>query len=528
MHKPTTTAKARYTALHSVRQPFLKRAENAAALTIPSLLPPEGTSGWSELPQPFQSVGARGVNHLAAKILLALFPPGSSFFRLKLDEKIINELVSKTGEGEAGDDAKAKFEAALSKIEMSVLSKLETAGARATLYDTIRHLLVPGNVLLQVLDGGRLRNHYMNTYVINRDGEGTVLEIVIKETLDRDSLPEAVKVIVDAKPDTDTEGDSDATGSKPIDLYTRVYLDGDDYEAYQEVMDTEVPDTRGSYPKDKTPWIPLRFTRIEGESWGRSMVDEYSGDLQSLESLAQSLVEIAQIAANVKVLVDPNGVTKQKDIARRENGAVLRGTAKDVTVLSIDKLSDFTIAKQVMDSIERRLGEAFLLGSAVRRDAERVTAEEVRVIAAELEQSLGGFYSILGQELQLPLVARYLHDMSKNGELPALPKKGILPSIVTGLEALGRGGDLAKLDSFIVGLGQVFGPEAVTEYINVGAYALRRGTALGLEIKGLVRGEEEVQAAKQQRVAQQMTEKLGPQLLKNSAEQGAEPTAEEA
>ncbi|WP_416142518.1 portal protein [Escherichia coli] len=42
--------------------------------------------------------------------------------------------------------------------------------------------------------------------------------------------------------------------------------------------------------------------------------------------------------------------------------------------------------------------------SAVQRTGERVTAEEIRYVASELEDTLGGVYSILSQELQLPLV----------------------------------------------------------------------------------------------------------------------------
>lgn len=47
-----------------------------------------------------------------------------------------------------------------------------------------------------------------------------------------------------------------------------------------------------------------------------------------------------------------------------------------------------------------------LLNSAVQRNGERVTAEEIRYVAGELEDTLGGVYSLLSQELQLSLIRR--------------------------------------------------------------------------------------------------------------------------
>jgi hypothetical protein len=524
-----TSAQGRYGALLSERDPFLRRAEDCAALTIPSLLPPEGYNGSSKLDQPYQSVGARGVNNLAAKILLALFPPGSSFFRLSLDDKVLEELTAEfDGDQKKIDAARTTFEAGLGKMERSVLTRLEQVGARAPLHDGVRHLLVAGNVLLQILGRGQVRCHYLNKFVCKRDPEGNPLEIVVKECFARATLPLNVLTIVEAADAANPE----KSPANTVDVYTHIRLVDGEWKAYQEVMGQLIPGTEGSYPKDKSPWIPLRFTRIEGESYGRSMVEEYMGDLRSLEALAQAIVEIAGIAATVRFLVNPAGVTKAERLARARNGAFVPGDAKDVTSLALDKIQDFRVAKETADGIEKRLGEGFLLGSAAVRDAERVTAEEVRLIASELEQALGGFYSVLAQELQYPLVARYMHIMTADKTLPVLPKDTVRPSIVTGLEALGRGGDLQKLDTLLAGITQIFGEEAIKEYVNVGDYVIRRATALGLDIKGLIRSDEEVAQSRQQASAQQMVEKLGPTMLKNTAEQqgaataGAEPNPE--
>ena len=70
-------------------------------------------------------------------------------------------------------------------------------------------------------------------------------------------------------------------------------------------------------------------------------------------------------------------------------------------------------------------------------------------MAEQLETSMGGIYSLLSLEFQLPLVKILMKRMSQNKEIPSLPKGSVKPTIITGIEALGRGNDLQKLREFI-------------------------------------------------------------------------------
>ena len=105
-------------------------------------------------------------------------------------------------------------------------------------------------------------------------------------------------------------------------------------------------------------------------------------------------------------MVAPNGTTRAKALAESENGAIIEGSANDVSVLQVGKFPDFRVAQETMSKIEQRLSYAFLLNASVIRDSERTTAEEVRMTAQELQDSLGGIYGVLSQEFQIPLVNR--------------------------------------------------------------------------------------------------------------------------
>mgnify|MGYP001173609647 CR=1 FL=1 len=92
-----TSIHQRYEKLETERTPFLTRARECSKLTLPTLVPDAGHSSSSTFDTPFQGIGARGVNNLASKLLLALVPPNSPFFRLTVDDfKLQAQVAEKT------------------------------------------------------------------------------------------------------------------------------------------------------------------------------------------------------------------------------------------------------------------------------------------------------------------------------------------------------------------------------------------------------------------------------------------------
>ena len=324
--------------------------------------------------------------------------------------------------------------------------------------------------------------------------------------------------------------DPEDKSTKDYDLFTHVYLEGKKWIVYQEVAGIEIPESRGSYPLEQNPFIPLRFIRIDGEDYGRGYVEEYLGDLKSLEALTKSIVEGSAASAKVLFLVRPNGTTKAKNLAESPNGAIVTGDANDVSTLQVQKSGDFRVAMETMRTITERLSFAFLLNSSVQRQAERVTAEEVRYMAQELETALGGVYSIMSQEFQMPLIRLLMARLEKEGKMPKLPKDTIKPTIVTGVEALGRGQDLNKLAMFLQYL-QPLGQEVIAQEMNIDDYIDRLGASLGIDTSGLIKSPEQKAMEAQQAMEQQqqmmlqqtmqsMAESAAPQVAKAVTEAG--------
>jgi hypothetical protein len=507
------SAKSLYSAMETNRSTFLRRARDAAELTIPTLMPPQGHNYSTVYPTPYQSIGARGVNNLASKLMLALLPPNAPFFRLSVEEtQLMKDLPKETTAADI-QKLKTEMEKALSKVERIASKDIEGSSIRVGTYEALRQLIVAGNVLLFFPDDGGMRVFRLDTYGVKRDKTGNVVKISVKESIAPAALPPDVKEFVDAMENAPLEGEQKQNESMEdnLELYTCVMLarDGKKWEVYQEIAGEIIPSTRGTYPLDKLPWMALRLVRIDGEDYGRGFVEEYMGDLKALEALSQGVIQATAAASKVVFMVDPTGTTKIKDLSSAPNGAFISGKSTDVTALQVEKRADLSVVNQVIGDITQRLSFAFLLNTAIQRSGERVTAEEIRYMAQELESSLGGAYSILSQEFQLPLVTILLDRLSKQKKLPELPKKLVKPLIVTGVEALGRGNDLNKLDQFIAGIAQALGPQAL-QLINQTEYLNRRAAALGIDAEGLIRSPEEIQQEQEQAQQMQMMEKMAP------------------
>lgn len=522
------TAESRWRALELFRTVYLRRAIDCSELTIPSLIPESDQNyGWggeqyNSLKSLYQGTGARGVSTLSAKLLLALYPPSQPFFRFVIEKSKIQEFISQSQSNE--EEMLSQLDIALASMERQVLQKLDYLQARSALFEAIKHLIVGGNALIYV-GPESVRMYSLRSFCVSRDPEGNVTELVIREQVAPEHLP----------PGADTTGDgedNENVDGLPVarDVYTHVDIDHDEdrVEWFQEYKGKKISGTSGFSRLATNPWIVLRLHRIAGESYGRSLVEEVIGDLQSLESLSKAIVEGSLIAAKAMFLVNPNGVTRADVLARAENGAIVAGNAADVEALQVQKNNDFGTALQTMQLLERRLNFTFLTNEAVQRDAERVTAEEIRVMAQQLEQGLGGIYSILSHELQLPLIKRVLHLMEKDGEMPAIPEGLINPQVTTGLEAIGRGNDKQRLTNFLQVVSASLGPEQFLQYINPTELIRRFAASDGIDIAGLVRSEQELQAEQSQAQQVALEQQLAQGAIQNGATnppQAAQPAA---
>lgn len=407
------------------RPGLINKCERFAQLTIPKIMLPNGW-GKTDLEQTldYQSNGAQCVNHLTNKFMLTLFGPSRPFFRAGPNKATKEQLAA------AGLDETAMAKA-LGNLEREAAAELDKSGQRYKLYQAVRNVIITGNVLL-CLESDQLRVLGLKYYCVKRDIHGKVMEIVIKECLPFEQLTEDVKTGLVIPRHDDTE----------VAYYRWIKrLPSGRYHMSQWVDTEQLPDEYDSdWSEDELPYHAIAWDLADEADYGTGLVEDYNGALEALSAMSESVVDGAVLNSEVRYLVNPTGQMSAEDLNESKNGDALPGREGDVATVTAGNSQALQAADSVRQGYIREVSQAFLLFGATVRNAERVTAEEIRQLANELETAFGGVYSSLGQQLQRP-IAKWLIDRIDSKVL----KQGIEFTIITGLEALSRGGDLEAL-----------------------------------------------------------------------------------
>lgn len=394
----------------------------------------------------------------------------------------------------------------MAELGYAIYDLMDSSTLRQTLAETIRHLVVAGNVLLYVAPDRQARIYRLDQYVVRRDSFGHPLNIVVKEAVYPSQLTQQIREACRLTQPT-------GAGESRVDLYTVVEFKDGRAIQFEELNGHVVPGSRGEIDAENGGWFALRWRAIAGNDYGEGHCGDYLGDLITLDQLTGLLTQSTAAAARAVFFIDPmSGVTLQQ-WASANHGDALYGKGDAVTTVQLDKSQDLSICRSTVQDIERRLSDAFLRKGAAIRDAERVTAAEVRIISEELETTLGGVLTTLSAELQLPLVRRYQYLGTRDGVIEPL-SKDIKPRISTGLSALGKAATSTAIREWVGDLVGMFGGEA-SQYLNIEAIA--RTLALGANVENveamLIGADERAQAQQDAQIGQ-MAQAASPEIIR--------------
>jgi hypothetical protein len=363
------------------------------------------------------------------------------------------------------------------------------------LYTAVRHLIVTGNVLL-FLDKESMRVMGLRYFCVKRTADGRVHTLVVREVVQFNELDENVKEACAAIKPRDDDGEVSHY------RYIRLQANGD-YTMTQWVDEQVLPAAfDGKWPADKMPYRVLTWDLSDESDYATGLVEEYAGDFEALSALAESTVEGAILGTEFRWLVAPTGLTSADDLNKSVNGDALAGTPGDIAPTQAGNPQAVQMALEVMNRWEQRVARGFLMQSAVTRDAERVTAEEVRLTAQELETAFGGAYSTLAAGMQMPVAYWLLTAVGTD-----IKGTDLKVAVITGLEALSRSGDLENLRLALGDLAAITTlPEGLQARLKFKELAAFVGQGRGIDLAVFLKDEEQYQQEQaelqQQRVAE--------------------------
>ena len=492
----------RWSKMDSNKQSLNYRCELYAGWTLPYVFPPLHLKN-DEMQNTFDSLGARAVNSLANKIVMTLFNPFGSFFRLKLTSAMRRELEA-AADKRAQKDLQVLLDSKFMQAEQDGMDSLERISYRTAAVDATKKLIVTGNALIYHPPGGKgmAQAYGLRDYCVSRDLDGTMVELITRDRKAFETFAPEVQEQIQKG------GQHFVPGMhQEVTVYTYITLEADGKYHVVQSTDQVRLDVHETYPKRLLPWVCLTWNLSRGDDYGRGLVEDYAGSFNALEILSESLTTGGAIAADIKVLIDPASVITPEEWVSRENGGVLLGKKDDVTYSSLDKQNDFAFVQGMIERLERQISQGFLLQQGTTRDAERVTAVEIRRDAQELEMSMGGIYSRLAEEWQRPL-ARIILDYI---EFNIGTEKAIEPVIVTGLDSLARVGKLDNIQMWMGDLAMLNEvPERFQARIHPGKFMQVTATARQVDYLEFSMTEEEV-LAEQQAMQQQQKDLIAAQ-----------------
>lgn len=505
------TIRARWEVLDAKRTSKLQKARMHAALTVPTLLPYQSSTGEVHTTQQYSSVQSRGVTSLASKILSVLIPLNDTpFFSFGMKN---------------GREPDTQISEYLNTLSMQVYKKLISQNLREIAYLAIQHLIVVGDSLLVMENDFSFRVIRLDQFVIRRDVNGGVKEAIYLEFIPPTNDEPAQ--IYDFQ-----SGINQQPGFKTI--YVRCFKNDDGlWEVHKELDGITIDN--GFY--DVIPFIFLRWSTVAGEDYGRSHVEDIFADIVSLEAYTKAMKQGMAAGSTFFMGVDPAGITEVDDLASAANGEWVPARKQDVFVISpSDTIKpQLQAASAAVENMRKEVGSGFLMQTATMPTGDRVTATAIRAIGNELETILGGTFSSIAREFMLPVIQRTVYLMLQEGEIdPKMSqqfdaKNGVLNiEILTGLQSLSKESDLTKL----MQLGDVIKnlPESAAASFKWQEYARALVYSLGFDPVNWVKSEEEIAAQQEAAATAQHSrekDKMMGQALANTAEAGASKYLEE-
>jgi len=478
----------RYATLSSDRNSYLDRAKEYSRFTLPYVIPnsDDMDRGGAANQHGYQGLGAQAVNHLSNKLVITMFPAMKSYFKLAFDEETKAQLV------EAGYDP-TQLSELLVEAEQRAETYQQKVAARVAYTESFKNLLIAGNVLMYVPIDGNVQAIKLNRYVLQLDLSGKLTELMVLHKKAFSTLTPDVQHGIRS-----IKGQLAPKNDDIVEIYTWVYrINHNTFAVTQSCSGIQIKDLQ-EIPENQLPWIPLRWNSCFGEDYGRGLCEDHAGDFYVVEFLSEAIAKGMALMADIKYLVKPGSVTDIDEVSSAPTGEWVFGNLEDIGILQLEKYADFKPISEVLARYERRIGQAFLMNSAVRRDAERVTTVELRIDAQEMEISLGGAYSLLAQTYQHPLTNLYLQRIG----FPLFEK--VVPTIVTGLAALGKVGDLDKLQQFteLMQMPQTW-PLPVQDRVKWHTYAREVAAGLSMKLSFMMTDEEYAKKQAAEKKAQQ-------------------------
>lgn len=500
-----------WTALNANKSNAERRAEQYALWTIPSICPRDTGADNSD-EKANVAIGAQLVNSLSNRVVDIMFPSDRPFFALPLTPKARRSILAEMG----GDTTKAaKTEMQLKKVSEAYINDamrtFDLTRYRPVAIEAIKHAIITGGCIMKRHDDGLRSVYGIKDYAAYRDTRGVLMSVILRDsktyaglTLEQQTMLRAIHG--NTKPPAE------------VTLYSYFERESANvWKVCQGIDQLVLNETKDTRTDTNVQILDITWTLRRGDNYPRGLVEDSAVTFHNIDVVTLAQLDMIGMLADVKYLVDPASGLDVDELNSSPRGSYHASNGKDpVSAIEFKHRAELETLMRQVELWERQLAQVFLLMSGSTRDAERVTAEEIRAYARELESSFGGLYSKLALSWQQK-EAEYLLST-----LPPREGMGDMDvAVTTGMESLSREG---QMDALRVAIGDLQMLEAVPEEVRAAmdarAFAEFVFTNRGIAGEQFMKTQEQIQAEQQQVMANEAS-MMAEQSKNNVAEQAA-------
>ncbi|WFG40835.1 head-tail adaptor [Paracoccus phage ParKuw1] len=496
-----TSLAGHWSMLDGQKGDLLDRCEQYARWTVPSIFPTDDnarTDNPEESEKGNVAIGARLVNHLSHRIVDTMFPNDKPFFAVTLTPEAKRKFFA-----EAAQEDKDALDEGLIEAENAAMRKLNLTSYRPVAVNAVSLQIVTGNALIYRMPDDNRVVYSIRDYCVSREISGRVREVILRDCKTFGMLDEDMQLAVEAAV---THKGKKYKPEDKIELYTYYWWEGGKWQMRQAVDEVEIEEAKTSYKEADFPCLVLTWNLGRGDHYGRGLVEDYSVSFHNIDVMTEAMIDLIGVAADIKFLVNDMSSFDVDAWNNAKRGEYVPGKEGDISVPQYKFAVEVQFIGEAIAKLERELAQAFLLSSAGVRDAERVTAEEIRFFAREIESAFGGLYSRLALDWQRKEAEYLLSQIGFDQYLPG-GAQTFETSVVTGLESLSREG---KLDALRIAIADLQMLDAVPQEIRQAFNPLKFASFIfrnrGVEAEDFLFTQDEMKA--NQEAAMQQEERL--------------------
>jgi len=532
-----TTIAGRFAKDDGNRLQRLESARFAAALTKPWVLPPQNQDKNTPLPQSFQSLGTRGINAMTGQVLMDMYPLDRMWVRTTLTPRVRYSEVMRANPAalQMVEDKLFLRDLILqSTIEGASLGKTYErgrAGFRSHQRAILDHGFITGDMLEHIDRDYRMRYFRLDQYVTKRDSYGDVIYHITVEDKDPLELHDEQLGKLDLRRDKLEEQTIEERTKKlhtivEIQPFARTWCIRQEFDS--KTLWQAVTNKKGEFVRavdeieePVSPYFSTPYELIAGEDYGRGFIDQVLGDLRMFDNGRERMADWAANASLLLWGIDKASHVRTKDL-QQPTGSVIRncdvknGQIQDIGPLRLDKLADFNVFREFLETVREDLMGSMLIPSGSVRDSERTTATEINAISIrERESALGGTSASFMERKNLQLFKRVEWQLVQDEIMPDLGAEVEL-RVQTGLAALSREIDNQKLQRALAQVGALatLNPEGARR-VDVGTITKIIFRQMGVEEPGVLFTDEQMEKQTQAAIAAQLQAAAGQQAIKS-------------